>query len=116
MKPDAFQGAKISLGIKSSYNPDEGSLTVTEILPDSPAESILHPFDRILRIDSESLKGKSLKELNSLLEGDAGIDVKLTVNRAELFLPEKRVILRTFQRETKLQNYVSVKCGHDHRL
>jgi len=182
---DTLQGVKISLGIKSSFNPGEGSLTVTEVLVGSSAESILRPFDRILRIDSEPLKGKSLRELNALLEGEAETEVKLTVNRdiktfdvilkrrkletktlavtrltdkialveikhftaglfqklkdaleklrkeefqgliidlrnntggvfgeslriVELFLPEKRILLRTYQRETRLQNYVSV--------
>jgi len=179
------QGNQVSLGIKSTFNLNEGRLTVTEVLPNSPAESILKPFDHILRIDSQSLKGKTLQELNSLLEGKEGSEVKLTVNRdvkifdvtltrrkfetetliisrltdeialveikqfaaklsdklkdelaklkdegfqkliidlrnnpggvfaeslriVELFLPEKRILLRTFQRTQKLQNYVSV--------
>jgi len=179
------QGNQVSLGIKSTFNFDEGRLTVTEVLPNSPAESILKPFDHILRIDSQSLKGKTLQELNALLEGKEGSEVKLTVNRdvkifdvtltrrefetetliisrltdeialveikqftaklsdklkdelaklkdegfqkliidlrnnhggvfaeslrtVELFLPEKQILLRTFQREQKLQNYVSV--------
>ncbi|MEE8430127.1 MAG: S41 family peptidase [Candidatus Desulfatibia sp.] len=179
------QGNQVSIGIKSTFNPNEGRLTVTEVLPDSPADSILKPFDHILRIDSQSLKGKTLQELNALLDGKEGTEVDLTVNRdvkifkvtltrwkfktetliisrltdeialveikrftaklsnklkdeltklkdkdfqkliidlrnnpggvfaeslrmVELFLPEKRILLRTFQRAQKLQNYVSV--------
>ncbi len=75
------QGNQISIGIKSTFNPNEGRLTVTEVLPNSPAESILKPFDHILRIDSQSLKGKSLHELNALLDGEEGTEVTLTVNR-----------------------------------
>ncbi len=179
------QGNQVSIGIKSTFNPNEGRLTVTEVLPNSPADSILKPFDHILRIDSQSLKGKTLQELNALLDGKEGTEVDLTVNRdvkifkvtltrwkfkketliisrltdeialveikrftaklsnklkdeltklkdkdfqkliidlrnnpggvfaeslrmVELFLPEKRILLRTFQRAQKLQNYVSV--------
>lgn len=179
------QGNQVSIGIKSTFNLKEGRLTVTEVLPNSPADSILKPFDHILRIDSQALKGKTLQELNALLDGDEGTEVTLTVNRdiqifditlkrrkfeaetliisrltddialveikrftanlskklkdklsrlrekgfhkliidlrnnpggvfaeslrmVELFLPEKRILLRTFQRAQKLQNYVSV--------
>jgi len=179
------QGNQVSVGIKSSFNTDEGRLTVTEVLPNSPAESILKPHDHILRIDAVSLKGKTLQQLNALLDGKEGAGVTFTVNRdikvfdvtlkrqkfltenllvsrltdkmalvelkqftadlsrklkdeleklsqdgfekliidlrnnpggvfaeslriVELFLPEKSILLRTFQRETKLQNYVSV--------
>ena len=181
----ALQNSIVSIGLKSSFNPSEGSLTITEVLPNSPAESILKPFDRILRIDSQPLKGKTLPEINALLDGKEGTEVTLTLNRdiqvfdvtlkrrkfqaetlivsrltdkialveikrftanisrklkdelnrlkangfqklivdlrnnpggvfaeslrtIELFLPEKRILLKTFQREQKLQNYVSV--------
>ena len=49
------QGNQVSLGIKSTFNLNEGRLTVTEVLPNSPADSILKPFDHILRIDSQPL-------------------------------------------------------------
>ena len=178
-------GVQVSLGIKSSFNTNDGSLTVLEVFPDSPAESILKPLDRILRINSESLKGKSVSDVNALLSGEEETEITLTVNRdiqifdvtltfkkfetqnlivtkltetvglveikkftadmskklreeleklekegikgliidlrnnsggvfietlriVELFLPEKRILLKTFQRETKMQNYVSV--------
>ncbi len=78
---NSIKGEQISIGIKSTFNPKEGSLTVTEVLPDSPAESILKPYDRILRIDSKPLKGKSLAEVNEMLNGEAETPVKLTVNR-----------------------------------
>ncbi len=181
----SLNGIEVSIGIKCSFNPNEGSLTVTEILPDSPSENILKPLDRILRIDSQQLKGKSLDEVNALIKGKEGSEVTLTVNRdinifditlkrrkfetqsliisrltdtvalveikrfttdiskklknelkqlkdegfkgliidlrnngggvfmealrvVELFLPEKRILLRTIQRKTNLQNYVSV--------
>lgn len=180
----SLKGILVAIGMKSSFDQREGSLTVTEVLPGSPAEEHLKPLDRILRIDSQSLKGKSLRAVNTLLEGGEGSEVTLTVNRdievfdvtikrrkfetqaliitrltdsialveirsftanvsgklgaeleklkndgfrglivdlrnnsggifseslrvTELFFHEKKILLRTLQRETGLQNYVS---------
>ncbi|MBW1704599.1 MAG: PDZ domain-containing protein [Deltaproteobacteria bacterium] len=180
----SLKGTLIAIGMKSSFDQQEGSLTVTEVLPGSPAEAALKPLDRILRINSQPLKGESLRAVNALLEGEEGTEVTLTVNRdievfdviikrrkfetqsliitrltdnialveikgftsnvsrklgaeleklknegfrgliidfrnnlggifseslrvTELFLPENKVLLRTVQRETGLQNYIS---------
>lgn len=179
-----LKGVQVSIGVKSSYNANDGSLTITEILPGSPAESILQPYDRILRVDGEALKNLPVTEINDLLKGDEGSSVTLTINRdikvfdvsirreqfanenlvvtplnervllielrrfsegisealntelaeyagqgfdrmildlrgnaggvfsealktAEVFLPGKSILLRTFTRENNLQNYVS---------
>ena len=181
----ALEGVQVSIGIKSSFNPQDGSLTITEVLPNSPATGVLKPFDRVLRIDSQPLIERSLEDVNSLLKGEEGEEIRLTINRdieifdiiikrrkietqtliiskindeillveinsftsdlsqklgdelknykgegikgliidlrdnkgglfaealktVELFLPEKHILLRTLQRETGLQNYVSV--------
>ncbi|MFH2219930.1 MAG: S41 family peptidase [Pseudomonadota bacterium] len=77
----ALKGVELSIGIQSNFNPNDGSLTVTGVSSDSPADTILKPFDRIMRIDSFPLKGKSISELNALLKGKEGTEVTLTVNR-----------------------------------
>lgn len=187
---DNLQGVQVSIGVKSSFNPNEGSLTISEVLDGSPAESILQPFDRIMRIDGETLKGKDVSAVNALLNGDEGTNVTLTINRdikvfdvtltrekfnnqnlivtpltdtialvemksfssdiskqtaeemdklrdqgiesiildfrnntggvfmealrtAEIFLPQKSILLRTYTREKKLQNYVSSNADPD---
>ncbi len=78
---NSLNGVQVSIGIKSSFNANEGSLTVTDVTPGSPAEMLLQPYDRILRIDGDVLKGKEVSELSGLLEGDVGTDVTLTVVR-----------------------------------
>jgi carboxyl-terminal processing protease len=78
---NSIKGEHVSIGIKSTFNPKEGSLTVTEVLPDSPAESILKPYDRILRIDAKPLIGKSLAQISEMLNGKVKTSVELTVNR-----------------------------------
>lgn len=179
-----LQGEQISFGIKSSFNPAEGSLTVSEVIPGSPADGVLQEMDRILRINSEKLKNRPVSDINRLLKGEEGEEIILTINRdieifdvtiirkkfntpnliiteltenvllidlksfsadiskdikneltkysekgfesiiidlrnnsggvfaealrvIELFLPEKSILLRTMQRDTGLQNYVS---------
>jgi carboxyl-terminal processing protease len=78
---DSLKGEQVSIGIKSSFNANDGSLTVTEVMPGSPAENILMKYDRILKVDSTLLKGMSVKELNKLLDGEEGSEVTLTINR-----------------------------------
>ena len=77
----SLNGVQVSIGVKSTFNPRDGSLTVTRVLPGGPAESILQPYDRILRIDDEPLKGTSVDEVNALFKGEEGSDVTLTINR-----------------------------------
>jgi len=77
----ALQGEQISLGIKSSFNAKDGSLTVSEVIPGSPSDGLLQPLDRILRINSDSLKNKSVSDINKLLKGEEGEKINLTVNR-----------------------------------
>jgi carboxyl-terminal processing protease len=182
---ESLKGEQVSIGIKSSFSPGDASLTVTEILPGSPAESVIQPYDRVLRIDGQPLKGKSINEIDALLQGGVGTNVVLTIVRdikvfdltikresfkvanlsvavlpekvgyasvrnitsgisqeldaelkklkeqeisklildlrnngggvfaealrvAELFLPEKHILLRTVTRAEGLQNYVSI--------
>jgi len=78
---DNLKGGLVSIGIKSSFNAGEGSLTVTEVLPGSPAESVLMVRDRILRVNAAPLKGRTVSEINVMLDGEDGTEVALTVNR-----------------------------------
>lgn len=77
----SLEGVDVSLGLKSSFNANDGSLTVNEVLPNSPAEGIVLPYDRILKIDGQILKGKSVADINKLMNGPADSDVILTINR-----------------------------------
>lgn len=77
----SLTGVQVSLGFKSTFNSKEGSLVVDEITPGSPAENILQPLDRILRINKKPLKGISVKKVQKLLLGKQGDKVVLTINR-----------------------------------
>lgn len=76
-----LEGKTVSIGIETTFNPNDGSLTITEVLPGSPADGVLLPFDRILRIDGVDLKGKEQKDVTAMLEGEVDKQVSLTVVR-----------------------------------
>lgn len=77
----ALTGQGVTLGIKSTYNAEDGSLTVTDVTPDSPAAEDLRPMDRILRIDGQVLRGKPVDRIQQMLTGEEGQRVELTVSR-----------------------------------
>ncbi len=78
---DSLQGLRESIGIRSTFNPGDGSLTIGEVTPGGPSEGILQPLDRILRIDGRPLKGLTVAAVTALLEGEPDTPVALTVVR-----------------------------------
>lgn len=92
---DSLKGEQVSLGIKSTLNPADGSLTVTEVVAGGPSENVLQPQDRILRIDGAGLKEKSLDEVNNLIGGKENQRLGLTVNR-DIQILELTVVLKRF--------------------
>lgn len=78
---NSLKGQQVSLGFNSTFNSNDGSLTVTAITEGSGAEGKLQPLDRILRIDNQELKGKSLDEINQLLDGPIGSEARLKAIR-----------------------------------
>ncbi len=78
---NSLKGVKLSLGFNSTFNTNDGSITVTDVLEDSPAVGQLQLYDRIVRINGESLKGKTLSFVNNLLDGPSESEVSLTVIR-----------------------------------
>jgi len=78
---DNLKGVQVSIGIRSKFDPTDGSLTVSEVLENSSAIGRLKIMDRILRINGIPLRGKTISELDEMLQGDAGTMVALTVIR-----------------------------------
>jgi len=78
---ESLTGVQESIGIRSSFNPGDGSLTVSEVLPGGPSVSLLQPFDRIVRVDGSPLKGVPVKEIDNMLKGEVGTRVSLKVVR-----------------------------------
>jgi len=93
---EALTGVQSTVGIKSNFNPADGALTVREVLPGSPAQSLLLPLDRIMRINAESLKGKSAQEINALLRGKPGDSVRFKVVR-DIHILDVEIQLEVFK-------------------
>ena len=93
---DSLRGVTHSSGLQSSFNAADGSLTVTSIEPGSPADGLLQPWDRILRIEGEPLKGLDATELDTRLRGESGQSVHLTVVR-DVQVLEVELSFRVYQ-------------------
>ncbi|WP_420317584.1 S41 family peptidase [Ekhidna sp.] len=78
---NSLKGIKVTLGFNSSFNANDGSLTVTSITKNSEAEKKLAINDRILRIDNKPLKGLSINDVNKLIDGDLNQTSTLKVVR-----------------------------------
>lgn len=76
-----IEGKSVSVGLTTTFNSDDGSMTITDVLPGSPADGVLQPYDRILRIDGRDLKGLEQKEATAMLEGEVDKKIMLTVVR-----------------------------------
>ena len=71
-----FGGVGVELGLVDEY------FTVIAPLDDTPAANAgLKSGDRIIALDTESLAGKKLMEVVTLLRGEPGSDVALTIER-----------------------------------
>jgi len=110
----SLKGVQESIGIKSSYNAGDGSLTVTEVFPGGPSVSLLLPYDRIVRIDGQPLKGLSVKEIDHLLKGEQGSRVSLKIIRDiaifDLLVTRDQVKVENVQAQTLTGNvgYIAI--------
>ena len=74
-----FEGIGAEIGVKL------GQLTVVSPLPDSPAQKAgLRPGDKIIKIDDQDTYDMGVSEAVSIIRGEAGTEVVLTVLRDEL--------------------------------
>ncbi|NQV54114.1 MAG: S41 family peptidase [Flavobacteriales bacterium] len=70
-------------GIGALIGTRNGQIMITEPYEDSPADKAgLEAGDVIIAVEDERAEGKSTSELSSMLKGESGTEVKLTVYRA----------------------------------
>ncbi|MBN2451116.1 MAG: PDZ domain-containing protein [Lentisphaeria bacterium] len=100
---DSLHGLRESIGVKCSFHPADGALTVTDVIPGGPSESLLAPLDRIVRIDGKALKGMPVAEVSALLQGEPGTAVTLKVVRDvavfDIDIPREKFHLQTVEGE-----------------
>lgn len=86
-----FSGVGMEVGIRDDY------VTVIAPLPDTPAEkSGILAGDIVVRIDGKSTEGMNIDEAVSLIRGEKGTEVELTVLRED----EDELLLITVVRDT----------------
>jgi len=76
-----LDGKSTSYGMTLSFDPRDGSLTVTDVASGSAADGSLIVNDRIMQISKQSFVGKKIEDVLKLLEGKVGDKIDLTVVR-----------------------------------
>ena len=76
-----LNGKSTSYGLSLSFDPSDGSLTVTDVAPESSADGLIMLNDRIMQINKQTFVGKKIEDINKLLEGKVGDKINLTVVR-----------------------------------
>ena len=96
-------GAYINKDIDADY------CTIQSLIPNSPAaESELEPDDIIIKVDGTDTYGMTLNEVVSMIRGDAGTSVVLTVKRGD---EEKEITIVRAKVETISATYESLDNG-----
>ncbi|PKR78002.1 peptidase S41 [Halalkalibacillus sediminis] len=98
-------------GIGAEVTKREGYITIIAPLKDAPAEEVgLRPNDRVIEVDGESLEGYTVYEAVSLIRGEKGTDVTLTIDRPgddepfEVTITRDTIPLKTVYSEVEEQN------------
>jgi carboxyl-terminal processing protease len=74
-----IEGNFVGLGVE--LKADDGALLIVHVIPHSPAEKAgIHEGDRITAVDGQDIKALSTDEAASLLTGEEGSLVRVTVN------------------------------------
>ncbi|WP_136064957.1 S41 family peptidase [Modicisalibacter radicis] len=94
-----FGGVGIEVGMQ------DGQLTVIAPIDDTPAaEAGLQPHDTILRIDETPTEGMSLQEAVTLMRGDAGTDIQMTILREGENSPRTLTLTRQIIRSDSVKH------------
>ena len=74
---------------------EDHTLKILEILPDTPAEEVgLKVNDQVISIEGESAFGASLSDLVSLMKGEPGSDITLTLLSEGAKRPHTKTVKR----------------------
>lgn len=77
-------GNYVGIGIYMIVNYEEGSITVVEVMEDSPAEKAgLQADDIIMKVDGEEITKDNVSDMTNKIKGEEGTKVKLEIKRGE---------------------------------
>lgn len=79
---ESNEGEFSGIGAEMSQDTKTGTITITEVYEDSPAEKAgLMNNDVLVGVDGKSVSGQKLENVVSWLKGEKGTEVKITVSR-----------------------------------
>lgn len=79
---ESNEGEFSGIGAEMSQDTKTGTITITEVYEDSPAEKAgLMNNDVLVGVDDRSVSGQKLENVVSWLKGEKGTEVKITVSR-----------------------------------
>lgn len=75
-------GNYVGIGIYMQADKEEDAITIISPIQDSPAEKAgLLPGDKIIKVNGKDYKAKDLNEVSSIIKGEPGTEVELTILR-----------------------------------
>ena len=81
---DTMSNSYVGVGITISVREDGQGLDILEVTADSPAQTAgVQPGDRLIKVDGTDISGMSVAEVSTLVKGEEGTFVTLTLMRAE---------------------------------
>lgn len=100
------------VGIGAEITESQGRFIIVSPMKESPAENAgLKPYDEIVQIDGVRTDGKSLTEIISLIRGEAGTTVKMTIFRPQENRHLELKMTRAAIPQTSVANKVLVSEG-----
>ena len=78
------EGKYVGIGASVNVDPKDNFITIVTVYKDSPADKGgLHPGDKLLAVDGKDVTAMTVDEAVKLVKGEAGTEVKLTVQRLQ---------------------------------
>ena len=79
---EAYFNQYAGIGITFTKRTDNDFCYVEQVFPDAPAAKAgMHPGDKIVQLNGESVDGKTSTECQSVMRGEPGTDVTITIQR-----------------------------------
>lgn len=106
---DEAMGNYVGIGIYMVVNSNDGTITVSEPMEDSPAKKVgIKAKDIITKVNDEKITKDNISEMSDKIKGEEGTKVKLEIKREEEILTfeveRKRIIVSHVKSEVKEGN------------